>query len=257
VTELLVLELAQRFWQRAGGEEPFPRELRRPLAYALPLGIVELPRLRPAALGRHLERRGLACRGLAAADRPLRAALVALAGHGFVFLDGTDPADERRFSLAHEVAHFLADYWWPRQRIERRVGPASLEVLDGRRPPTRVERIDAALGGLQLTAHVHLMERTPDGHVAGAAIDRAEQTADTLALELLAPAEQALSALGPAPADPARLLAERFGLPPAVARRYAAQLIQPEPPAAAELRRLGLADLLDPSHFVELRRNTD
>src|SRR5207249_2805502 len=121
-----------------------------------------------------LRRRSIVCR-LALHDRPLRAALVAHGGKGLVFLDGTDPDDERRYSLAHETAHFLIAAWWPRLRAERKLGPASLEVLDGRRSPTRTERIDAALAGLALGTRVHLMERTPDGHSSDPAIDEAER----------------------------------------------------------------------------------
>lgn len=243
MTELLVVELARRFWEQAGEIEPFPRELRRAVAYALPLGIVELPRLGLGGLRHYLTRRGLGC-APGGADRRLRAALVARVGQGLVFLDGTDPPDERRFSLAHELAHFLADYWLPRRRAARQVGPGSLEVLDGRRAATRVERIDAALASVALAAHVHLMERTPDGHPAGAAIGRAERAADALALELLAPTEVALAVLEVAPGRPAAALAERFGLPPGVAEAYAARLGPLESPAAPLLRRLGLADAL-------------
>jgi hypothetical protein len=208
------------------------------VALALPLGIVQLPALRAASLRAWLARRGLS--GLAdVGDRPLRAGLVALAGHGLVFLDGTDPPDERRFSLAHEVAHFLADYWWPRQRAARQLGPACLEVLDGLRRPTRAERIDAVLAGAALGTHVHLMERTPDGHPAGAALAEAERFADALALELLAPAELAAQ-VEPAGPDPAGCLRERFGLPLPLARAYADRLWPGPPGSSAFLLRLGL-----------------
>jgi hypothetical protein len=255
MTELLVTELARRFWELAGGEEPFPRGLRPAVAYALPLGVVELPRLGVATLRRYLEQRGAGYP--LGGDRPLRAALVARDGDGLVFLDGTDPDDERRFSLAHEVAHFLAGYWWPRRRVEQRVGRPGLEVLDGRRAPTGVERIDAALGRVELAAHVHLMERTADGHAAGAAIDAAERTADALAFELLAPAGTAVGSLRQARGDPAGALAARFGLPAGAARAYAEQLVRPARPADALLRRLGLGDVLDLSHPASPARKSD
>jgi hypothetical protein len=254
--ELLVLELARAFWQAAGEWEPFPRQLRRPIAMALPLGVVDLPRLRVAGLDDWLARHGLSCRS-GVRDRPLRAALVAFAGHGLVIVDGLDPDDERRFSLAHELAHFLSDYWWPRARVARQLGPSSLEVLDGRRPATPTERIDAVLANVALGAHVHLMERTASGHHPGAAVTRAEQLADALALELLAPAALATPLVRAATADPVAVLVQRFDLPVAVAASYAAQLLAPETTAGSALRQLGLGDLLDLSNFVELARNKE
>ena len=40
--------------------------------------------------------------------RMLRACLVARHGYGVAFIDGTDDDAEQRFSIAHELAHFLA-----------------------------------------------------------------------------------------------------------------------------------------------------
>ncbi|HZQ09243.1 MAG TPA: ImmA/IrrE family metallo-endopeptidase [Anaerolineae bacterium] len=33
-----------------------------------------------------------------------------------IFLDGSDPANEQRITVAHEIAHFLVDYQMPRAR---------------------------------------------------------------------------------------------------------------------------------------------
>lgn len=256
MTLLLVADLARWFWEAAGEPEPFPRELRRAIARALPLGIVELPRLGLRRLAEWLQAREVSCQLGTAGDRPLRAALVALRGHGLIFLDGTDPPDERRFSLAHEAAHFLVDHWWPRQRIERRVGPRALEVLDGDRPPDRVERIDAALAGLSLQLRIHLMERTPSGHIPHAVIAQAEATADALALELLAPEAEARATLRTARGDLEAALAARFGLPPAVAAAYLQQL-RPARSSPPLLRALRLMDGGGASQTGQRPRNSE
>ena len=242
-TPFWVGEAAADFWERAGGEEPPPRDLRGPIAYALPLAVVLLPRLRAAGIDAWLRRQSVPC-GVTVRDRPLRACLVARYGQGFVFVDGTDPDDEQRFSLAHEVAHFLRDYWQPRAVIVERLGPEIFAVLDGERPPRPVERTHALLANVPLGYHVHYMERTADGH-ASTTIDRAEHDADLLAFELLAPADAVLAAAGTAPAGEqraavTRLLHDSYGLPTAPAAAYAA-LLAPEPPRADPfLRRLGL-----------------
>src|SRR5262249_56635767 len=138
-------EGARASWRRAGPAGRFPRDLRPPLLRALPLDVLSLPRLSVAGVRAWLERNGAAC-PCAGADRPLRGCLVAHAGHGLIFLDADDPEDERRFSLAHELGHFLRDYWQPRRLACERLGPRAAEVLDGLRPPTPAARLDGALG---------------------------------------------------------------------------------------------------------------
>jgi hypothetical protein len=244
---LWVSELAEQFWAAAGEPPPFPRDLRVPVLLGLPLAIMDLPRLRLAAVDAWLAERGYGCR-LAVADRPLRACLVAYRGCNVVFLDGADSPAEQRYSLAHEVAHFLVDYWRPRERAVARLGPAVLAVLDGRRPPTLTERIDATLASVSLGAQVHLMDRTPDGYAPSTREDAAERHADLLALELLAPraaVEAALAAEcggrqpGAGVRRAADLLVDRFGLPPAVAAAYAAGFAPPARAPSPFLRRLG------------------
>src|SRR5207244_1995423 len=106
---LWVAELTGAFWSEAGEEAPFPRNLCRPIARALPVAVVSLPRLRLGGVRAWLRDNGLAdpCRET---DRPLRACLAAQAGHGLIFVDGSDRHDEQRFSLAHELGHFLRHY---------------------------------------------------------------------------------------------------------------------------------------------------
>jgi hypothetical protein len=226
MTTLWTLEAAARFWESAGEPLPgFPRELRQAIAYATPLAVVDLPRLCIGTMADWLTARCCtAPPGLL--DRPLCAALYASPERGFVFLDGADPDDERRFSLAHEVAHFIVEYVEPRRRAAARIGPHVLEVLAGRRSPAPAERIDAALAGLDLQPRLHLLERTESGQPRAAVVTRAEERADELALELLAPIDlvQQLQPRGATRSVLAAWLAAAFGLPAAVAEAYAREL---------------------------------
>jgi hypothetical protein len=238
VTPLWVSEAAACFWAEAGGEEPFPRDLRRPIARALPLALVLLPRLRVSAVDAWLRRQGVTC-DVGVRERWLRACLVARSRQGIVFVDGTDPADEQRYSLAHELAHFLRDYWLPRRRASQRLGPSVLEVFDGLRPPRPHERIDALLARVPIGFHVHLMERGADG-CADEAIEVAEEDADRLAFELLAPAGRLVDGDEMSAAALASELTGRYGLPEAAAGRYAALLARPARRDDSFVRRLGL-----------------
>jgi hypothetical protein len=102
-----VIGLAEQFWADAG-EVPagFPRELALPAAMAALITPVERPGLRVRSVIDYLTPKRLPV-NFAEPDRPLRAALYCWKGAGYVFLDPADPPDERRFSFAHELAHFL------------------------------------------------------------------------------------------------------------------------------------------------------
>lgn len=231
-----VIDHAERFWADAG-EVPvgFPRELAVPAAVAVLITPVERPGLRVRSVVEYLTPRGVPV-SFAEPDRPLRAALYCWKGAGYVFLDPADPPDERRFSFAHELAHYLRDYAAPRRQVERALGPSALDVLDGLREPTTDERLHAVLRTRPLTPHCHFMSRDPAGRPREEEERRAEADADRLAFELLAPAERFHAEIGRSQIE-SRLVAE-FGLPAAVAAEYAHLLMPPPPPVGGLIARL-------------------
>jgi hypothetical protein len=208
-------DLSARFWAVAGDPPPFPRNLGLAITGAVPVTVLELSELCVAAVRGWLTRREIGI-PIDEPDRRLRACLVAWRAHGFVFLDAGDDPAERRFSLAHELAHFLRDYWYPREAAIQRLGPAVAEVLDGDRPATLDERVSAVLRKVRVGPFAHLLRRDATGRPLTAAEREAEAAADRLAYELLAPA----AALGEF-AGPDELV-EKFGFPRAAAEQYAA-----------------------------------
>lgn len=224
---LWVCELADAFWAVAGPPGPFPRDLTAAVAGGWPLAVVDLPRLSLGAAHAWLTRNGVTVH-VRGPDRRLRAGLVSGNGQGFVFLDADDLPDERRFSLAHEVAHYLRDDWAVRERAARRLGRNVLAVFDGERPATDSERLGAALANLPLRVNVHLLRREAGELPPDVAV--AERAADRLAYELLAPADLALG-------RSITELAATFGLPRVQAERYAA-ILDPVPSGDPLLLRL-------------------
>lgn len=235
---LWIAKLVHDFWMAAGLVESFPRTLRRPIVRALPISIVLLPHLRLDSVRDWLCKNGVACR-CDEADRPLRACLAAHGGHGLIFLDGTDSEDEQRFSLAHELAHFLRHYWYLRQRACRCLGERIADVLDGERPPTDSENLHALLKTIILEFHLHLMRRGPRQEVLNAAVALAEEEADLVAYELLAPAAEVMARAGEAGRIRlAEVLQTYFGLPREQASDYSRILLPPvwEDPLLRRLR---------------------
>lgn len=224
---------AQGFWRLAGRTEPFPRSLESSVTWALPLAIIKLPRLGLSELRSWLSRKGIHLH-MGGPNRPLRACLLARGGRGLVVLDGSDPEDERRLSLAHEAAHFLVDYVHPRHKALEALGEAGREVLDGLRPPTLEERLMGVLRGVEVGVYTHLMGRSAAGEVNRLEVLAAEDRAGRIALELLAPRQSVLARLearairwheSSAVSAATEVLVKEFGLPQAIAEEYGRSLV--------------------------------
>ena len=239
MSALWIHEIAERFRADAGGApDGFPRDLLDVLGWAVPVTPEELPNLSITSVNAWLAERGSGLR-LTIPNRRLRACILVEEGTGILFVDADDEDDERRFSAAHEIAHYLIEYDDRRRQARARLGEGILPVLDGRRAASWDERLGAVLGGVSLASRLHLMERTPDGHLPGREISLAERQADELAFELLAPFD-AVRACLPDPADRSvveAILCQTFGLPSVPSRVYASRLA-PEPPAGSLFTRL-------------------
>lgn len=235
--------LAQEFWAETGLHATFPRKLEQAIAFKLPLALVKLCRLDVQAVGRWLEQRDVATR-LPTDPRDLCGALVAHRGHGIVFVCGADQPEEQRWTIAHEVAHFLLDYHLPRRQVIQALGAGITDVLDGSRPPTLAERTGAILSHIRLAAHVHLLPRRGSDEESDAVVVFAEERADRLALELVAPQESLdafLQELASHPVMRSReiraALATHFGLPASACSDLLRHGIQRRPPSfVADLR---------------------
>jgi hypothetical protein len=138
--------LAAEFCDRTGLHNTFPRKIEQAIAFKLPLALVGFSPLTVAAIGHWLQQRDIATR-LPADRRDLCGCLVAHGGRGFIFFCDADSPEEKRLTMAHETAHFLSDYLWPRQQVLHELGEGVAEVLDGIRPATPAER---ASDGLRL-----------------------------------------------------------------------------------------------------------
>ena len=247
MTNKEVTAWAERFWLSVGHVEPFPRSLESSVAWALPLAVVKLPHLGLFNMNEWLIQKGVISR-CPTQDRRLHACLFAKVGHGLVFLDGSDPDDERRFSLAHEVVHFISDYLEPRNRALALLGDAGRDVLDGRRSPTPEERLRGVLHNVELGTYTHLIERSSAGSVTSIQTLEAEDRADRLALELIAPRLTVLACLkkrqviwrSPTALEIAQeILAHEYGLPFSVAKRYGEMLIMSRRPSRTFREWLG------------------
>jgi len=212
----------------------FPRDLATDVVLHLPITIELVPGLTSHSVRGWLRARGIN-HEVSDEDRALHGCVVARGGQAVAFLDAGDEEAEQRFTLGHEIAHFLLDHLLPRRRALRIFGEQILPLLDGERPATRDEMLSAALEQVRLGVQVHLMGRGIHRAVCAWEIEESEQRADRLALELLAPVRAATSALRRLLGSAEDLavhekraadhFATQFGLPAQVASSYVRLLL--------------------------------
>ena len=119
-------------------------------------------------------------------NRRLRGCLVAHRGRALIFLEATETDEERRFTLSHELAHFIGHYLAARNLAIARLGPTIVAVLDGDRPPTAAERLSGVLARCPLGIFRDVLGRD-GGEPLTAAAERMEAEADAAAFLAIAP----------------------------------------------------------------------
>ncbi|HTE17225.1 MAG TPA: ImmA/IrrE family metallo-endopeptidase, partial [Armatimonadota bacterium] len=220
--EAWLVRAAEGLWGLAGGAPTPPRDLNRLLRYGLRLRPIAISHLTLGLVAQHVPHAGLAPVA-AERDRRLRGCLVVTLGRRLVFYDPEDPEDEQRYTLAHELAHLWLEVIEPRERVRALLGEGALQVLDGHRDPTPGERMQAVLHRVSLHRPLHLLERDGELGITQGGILLAEERADRLAVELLAPQDEARRVLPLPRASFAEWLklasgqiVEQFRLPPAL-----------------------------------------
>jgi hypothetical protein len=219
------------FWERCGESESFPRTLEQAVQCAFPVSVVKLPKLQLAQIETWFARRNTKYR-FGCASRAVRGCLIAYGGKGFIFIDDADTPDEQRFTLSHEIGHFLVDYWMPRQKAISKFGASVTEVLDGLRQPSIEQRLHALLGSIRLGVYSELMTRADSVETSQSEIWNAESRADRVAMALLAPPEDVIEKTDVSQAKYAdriqtitQTLTDEFGLPASVAGLYGGELL--------------------------------
>jgi hypothetical protein len=221
-------QIINSFWEKAGGLEPFPRSLERAIAFAVPVAVIKMPHLALSGIETWLKRRQIEY-SFNCNSRFVRGCLVCYGGKGFIFCDGTDPVDEIRFTIAHEIAHFLIDYWYPRQKVSKKFGVGILEVFDGTRKPTVTERLYSVFESTRIGVVTNLMDRQDASEVTWAMEDQA----DKIGFELLSPAIDVLKTMDFSKtlySQRFEILSQRlvgfYGLPVHAAKIYAGGLLR-------------------------------
>jgi Zn-dependent peptidase ImmA (M78 family) len=225
-----VKQVAEGFWRPLLPYRTFPVDIERVIAFSnLPLHIDLIPGLDIEHVNQWIKANHFPAR-IDKDNCALHGFLLARSGHGIIFVNGTDNRKERRFTIAHELAHFLLDYYLPRIHYLKIYGDSILEILDGSRLPTFQERLTFVISELPSPFFTHLLDNSSITAYERTQVWSTEWRTDALAFEILAPFHVVISSLkkkklekrfDPIFRQASSLLATDFGLPSTLASSYA------------------------------------
>jgi len=181
-----LVNIAKEFWRLAGGIQEWPCDIERAVSILTPLNIVSLSDLSFNKIEEWFNNRNISFE-VEYSERMLHGFISVHKDCGFIFINGTDPESERRYTVSHEVSHYFIDYKIPRERAITTYGKSIEEVLDGYREPTVEERVDSVLNSISIKQYTHILEKEGDGNFDRYNNWLSERDADALAVELLAP----------------------------------------------------------------------
>ena len=225
-------QFAQQFWEATYIPESFPRDIIQAISTLPNLLVVCLAELDMEKISDWLYNKNCGFT-IEVVPKRLHGCLVIFRGRGIIFLNSSDPEAERRFTLAHELAHFLLEYQIPLQDAIRFFGENIREVLEGKRPPTLRERLDGILANVNLNPYVHLLERVDLNGFSRLYVWKVEDRADYLALELLVPFRKIYGQVKKNSKvktfqllqdHTCQLLIQKYGLPFSIAESYSGKI---------------------------------
>ncbi len=223
---------ADWFWKRAGGKLGSPVDIGYAAMCALEVYVEEVSDLTTVTAASRMQGAGIRVPD-GVSERRVQGCLAVGRRGAAILVEKNDDEAQKRFTIAHECAHFILEVRTNQERGAIRLGHDFTDVLHGLREAIPIERIDARFHNVRSDALVHFMDRTAtDGYGCGR-IHEAECLADDLALEILAPRAElveSLSSFGPMGFSESlsavrRIAERRFGLPDTIADWYANRVV--------------------------------
>jgi Zn-dependent peptidase ImmA (M78 family) len=227
----LITEATEDFWKQAGIIPKYPLAptlLEQAICLLLPINIVRLNKLSSFKVVSWLADRNYEIQ--MQEDCPLCGLLFINRCQGIIFINGSHPLDEQSYTLAHELGHYLLEFEYPRKKAGLLFDNKIDDIFSGTRKPTIEDELSGIIKRVSVSPYIHFLEEGNVSAESRSQVWAAENKADAMAFELLAPFQtvcaQLKSESGPYTFSRIKkelltILAKNFGLPSSVRQQYA------------------------------------
>ena len=240
---------ADWFWRRASGPSGFPVDIQYAAMSALEVYVEEVEGLTTSNAFSRIQNpeRGESDQ---IAKRRLHGCIAVSRKGAAILVEESDDEAQKRFTVAHEAAHFILEVKRRQERVESRLGHEFSDILHGRLEATPTERIDAWLRNVRSDALLHFMDRLPGGGYGCARTAVSECLADELAVEIIAPRSELIAAtssfetmsFSDSIIAAQRVAERRFGLPEEIAERHVGRALWRSRGGPSAAERFGFSD---------------
>lgn len=234
-SSMMIAQTAADFWKQAGVVPKYPLQpnyLEQAICLLLPINIVKLNKLSLFEVISWLAEHSYSMQ--ISEDCTLCGLLFISQGQGIIFINGSHSLDEQSYTLAHELGHYLLEFDQPRKKAKLLFDNKIDEIFLGIRKPTIEDELSGIIKRVNVRPYVHFLEEDNTSAEGRARVWDAENKADALAFELLAPFHTVHAELKEkckyltfncVRNELPGILAERFGLPSSVRQQYLAAIM--------------------------------
>ena len=232
--------IAREFWATTHAEFRYNYDIVKVVESSLNVQLIRMPQLSPKNITSWLSDHDMNI-PLENNERNLHGALIIQNGAVLMFIDTTENDTRQRYTLAHQVSHFLLDYQMPKERTIMTLGKEIAGVLKGNAEASVEQLVQSAFNGMTDKVYTLFIEK--DEAIPS------ENPADSLALELLAPryqiihetaAKSILLSYAPFKRKCRELLIGKYRIPSEIAHKYASDLAGSVMNKSSFLSRLGI-----------------
>lgn len=247
-TKSQIERIAREFWSTTDEKYRVNFDIAGAVEHLPAIDVIHIDRLSPGKVEDWLKDMSIEIQ-FGVNDRNLHGILFIRNEHACMFLDKADSETQQRFTIAHEMSHYLLDYQLPKERAMLELGTGIKEVLNGNVKATEYQLVLSLIKGVDIEPYTVLIEKKGQGSFSSWTNYNAENEADYLALELLAPRARVISdtisstkrlTYSQFNRKSLELLTCKYGIPSDIAKQYASQLAYAVTKGPSFLDKLGL-----------------
>lgn len=240
--------IARKFWATTQAEFRYDYDIVKAVESSLNVHLIRMQQLNPTKIISWLASHNMDIPFESKATH-LNGALLIKNDNVIMFIDAAENAVQQRYTLAHQVSHFLLNYQMPKERAIMTLGKEIAQVLSGNTEASVTQLVQSTVSNITGNVYTLLIEKWDESTSFDWELLRTKDPAVSLTLELLAPRYQIINETAsvgarlrysPFKRKCQELLIDKYRIPSEIAHKYASELAGSVTSGPSFLSKLGI-----------------